>query len=118
LYTLCGFDLPPPFDLAFMPMAGVLRGQSWRLSSGFPRGVEDFRQYHPSVYQQAAEHNDNPRTNLERIALEAALYIDTGSVNLVEETPKEPVVDKEVRESEEEVEEEIEESETLVEAET
>jgi hypothetical protein len=42
---------------------------------------------------------------LERITLEAALYIDTGSVNLTEETPKEPIVDKEVRESEEEVKE-------------
>ena len=37
---------------------------------------------------------------------------------MAEETSKEPIVDKEVRESEEEVEEEIEESETLVEAET
>jgi hypothetical protein len=96
-------------------MAGVLRGQSWRLSSGFPRGVEDFGQYHPSVYQRAAEHNDNPRANLERIASEA---VDAGSVDLAEETPKEPVVDEEVGESEEEVEEEIEESETLAEAET
>ena len=99
-------------------MAGVLRGQSWRLSSGFPRGVEDFGQYHPSVYQRAAEHNDNPRANLERIASEAASHIDAGSVDLAEETPKEPVVDEEVRESEEEVEEEIEESETLAEVET
>ena len=98
-------------------MAGVLRGQSWRLSSGFPRGVEDFGQYHPSVYQQATKYNDNPKANLERIALEAALHIDTGSVNLIEETPKEPIVDKEVRESEEEVKEEIKELETLVEAE-
>src|ERR1700722_12375504 len=99
-------------------MAGVLQGQSWCLSSGFPRGVKNFGQYHPSVYQQAAEYNDNPRANLERIALEAASHIDTGSVDLTEETPKEPVVDEEVRESEEEVEEEIEESETLAEAET
>jgi hypothetical protein len=37
---------------------------------------------------------------------------------LVEGTSKEPIVDKEVRESEEEVEEEIKESETLAEAET
>jgi hypothetical protein len=59
---------------------------------------------------------------LERITLEAALYIDTGeasrSIDLIEETSKEPIVDKEVRESEEEVEEEIKELETLVEAET
>ena len=55
---------------------------------------------------------------MERITLEAALHIDTGSVDLAEETPKEPIVDEEVRESEEEVEEEIEELETLVEAET
>jgi hypothetical protein len=55
---------------------------------------------------------------LERITLEAALYIDIGSVDLVEETPKEPVVDEEIRESEEEIEEEIEELETLAEAET
>ena len=103
-------------------MAGVLRGQSWRLSSGFPRGVEDFGQYHPSVYQRAAEHNDNPRANLERIALEVALYINTReasrSIDLVEGTSKEPIVDKEVRELEEEVKEEIKELETLVEAET
>jgi hypothetical protein len=99
-------------------MAGVLQGQSWRLSSGFLRGIKDFRQYHPSVYQQAAEYNDNPRASLERITLEAALYIDTGeasrSIDLTEETSKGPVVDKEVRESEEE----IEESETLAEVET
>ena len=106
-----------------MPMAGVLRGQSWRLSSGFPRGVEDFGQYHPSVYQRAAEHNDNPRANLERIASEAVDAGEaSGSVDLAEETSKEPVVDEEVRESEEEVEEEIEEeieeSEALAEAET
>ena len=103
-------------------MAGVLRGQSWRLLSGFPRGVKDFRQYYPLVYQQATEHNDNLRANLERIALEAALHINvgeaSGSVDLAEETSKDPVVDKEVRESEEEVEEEIEESETLAEGET
>ena len=59
---------------------------------------------------------------MERIALEAALYINvreaSRSVDLVEETSKGPVVDKEVRESEEEVKEEIKESETLVEAET
>ena len=55
---------------------------------------------------------------MERIALEVALYIDIGSVDLTEETPKEPIVDKEVRESEEKVKEEIEELETLVEAET
>jgi hypothetical protein len=118
LHALRGFDPPPPFDLAFTPMAGVLRGQSWRLSSGFPRGVEDFGQYHPSVYQRAAEHNDNPRASLERIASEAASHIDageaSGSVDLAEETSKGPVVDEEVRESEEE----IEESETLAEVET
>ena len=55
---------------------------------------------------------------MERITLEVALYIDIGSIDLVEETPKEPIVDKEVRESEEEVKEEIKELETLVEAET
>src|ERR1700722_10374701 len=103
-------------------MAGVLRGQSWRLSSGFPRGVEDFGQYHPSVYQRAAEYNDNPRANLERITLEAASHINageaSGSVDLAEETSKDPIVDEEVGESEEEVEEEIEESETLAEVET
>jgi hypothetical protein len=103
-------------------MAGVLIGQSWRLSGGFPRGVEDIGRYHPSVYRQAAEFNDNPKARLERIASEAASHIDageaSGSVDLAEETSKEPVVDEEVRESEEEVEEEIEESETLAEAET
>ena len=55
---------------------------------------------------------------MERIASEAALHIDTreasGSVDLAEETSKGPVVDKEVRESEEE----IEESETLAEVKT
>jgi hypothetical protein len=40
------------------------------------------------------------------------------SIDLIEETSKEPIVDKEVRESEEEVEEEIKELETLAEAET
>ena len=55
---------------------------------------------------------------MERITLEAALYIDIRSIDLIEETPKEPIVDKEVRESEEEVKEEIEELETLVVAET
>ena len=59
---------------------------------------------------------------MERIASEAALQIDvreaSRSVNLVEETSKGPIVDKEVRESEEEVKEEIKESETLAEAET
>ena len=59
---------------------------------------------------------------MERIASEVALYINvreaSRSVNLVEETSKDPVVDKEVRESEEEVKEEIKESETLVEGKT
>ena len=59
---------------------------------------------------------------MERIALEVALYINaeeaSRSVNLVKETSKDSVVDKEVRESEEEVKEEIKESETLVEGET
>jgi hypothetical protein len=59
---------------------------------------------------------------LERITSEAASHVEAGeasrSVDLAEETPKEPVVDEEVRESEEEVEEEIEESEILAEAET
>jgi hypothetical protein len=96
-------------------MAGVLRGQSWRLSSGFPRDVEDFGRYHPSVYQRAAEHNDNPRAILERIASEAVDAGEaSGSVDLAEETSKDLVVDEEVRESVEE----IEESETLAEAET
>ena len=59
---------------------------------------------------------------MERITLEAALYIDIGeasrSIDLIEGTSKEPIVDKEVRESEEEVEEEIKELETLVVAKT
>ena len=59
---------------------------------------------------------------MERIASEVALHINvreaSRSVDLAEETSKDPVVDKEVRESEEEVKEEIKESETLVEAET
>jgi hypothetical protein len=37
---------------------------------------------------------------------------------LIEETSKEPIVDKEIRELEEEVEEELKELETLVETET
>ena len=52
---------------------------------------------------------------MERIASEAALHINvreaSRSVDLAEETSKDPIVDKEVRESEEEVEEEIKESE-------
>jgi hypothetical protein len=55
---------------------------------------------------------------LEIITLEAALYINMRSIDLIEETPKEPIVDKEIRELEEEVKEEIKELETLVEAET
>ena len=59
---------------------------------------------------------------MERIASEAAAHINAGeasrSVDLAEETSKDPIVDKEVGESEEEVEEEIEESDTLAEVET
>ena len=63
---------------------------------------------------------------MKRITLKVTLYIDIREafrfINLIEETSKEPIVDKEVRESEEEVKEEIKEEikelEILVEAET
>jgi hypothetical protein len=97
-------------------MVGVLRGQSWRLQGGFPRGVEDIGQYHPSVYRRAAEFNDNPKARLERIASETVSHLEeaeaSSSADLAEETLQGSVADEEIGEGEEE----IEESETLEEA--
>jgi hypothetical protein len=54
-------------------MSAIIRGQAWRLQSGFPSGVEDLGQYYPPVYQWAAANPlTEPQTVLEEVA-EAAL---------------------------------------------